>query len=155
MYVYMYPYMCPFSVFIYKDIHTWTNKRPTADKGQDACFRVIASVRPWSILTPIKGPDSCSLQTVFLAGVLKWSWHACRSILPVGQLELLAGCDGISQDCPVASPTGRQLMALDGAALQNLEVYVHMLLLMQLLPAFGVQSMHIAGAVSLARMSCL
>ncbi|DBA75103.1 TPA: hypothetical protein ACH3X1_010428 [Trebouxia sp. C0004] len=45
-----------------------------------------------------------------------------KSILPVGQLELLPGCEGVSQDAPVASNTGPRFMALDGAALQNLEV---------------------------------
>ncbi len=47
----------------------------------------------------------------------------CRSILPVGQLELLPGCEGVLQDVPVASNTGPRFMALDGAALQNLEVH--------------------------------
>lgn len=50
---------------------------------------------------------------------------ACRSILPVGQLELLPGCEGVSQDGPTASATGPRFMALDGAALQNLEVCRH------------------------------
>ncbi|KAL0028206.1 hypothetical protein WJX79_001719 [Trebouxia sp. C0005] len=45
-----------------------------------------------------------------------------KSILPVGQLELLPGCVGVLQDAPVASNTGPHFMALDGAALQNLEV---------------------------------
>ena len=45
----------------------------------------------------------------------------CRSVLPVGQLELLPGCDGV----PQASTTTHlrpRFMALDGAALENLEV---------------------------------
>ena len=45
-----------------------------------------------------------------------------RSVLPVGQLELLPGCDGVPEGVATAARVGPCYMALDGAALENLEV---------------------------------
>ena len=46
----------------------------------------------------------------------------CRSVLPVGQLELLPGCEGIPEGATTTSHLRPRFMALDGAALENLEV---------------------------------
>lgn len=46
----------------------------------------------------------------------------CRSVVPVGQMELLPGCVGIPEDAVTGSAVG--YMALNGAALESLEVSV-------------------------------
>lgn len=46
----------------------------------------------------------------------------CRSVLPVGQLELLPGCEGVPEGSVTTTQLGPRFMALDGAALENLEV---------------------------------
>lgn len=46
-------------------------------------------------------------------------------MLPVGQLELLPGCLGIPEGSCTATHMGPRFMALDGAALENLEVLLH------------------------------
>ena len=47
----------------------------------------------------------------------------CRSVLPVGQLELLPGFEGVPEGSATINTHLRpRFMALDGAALENLEV---------------------------------
>ena len=46
----------------------------------------------------------------------------CRSVLPVGQLELLPGCEGVPEGSTATTHLRPRFMALDGAALENLEV---------------------------------
>lgn len=46
----------------------------------------------------------------------------CRSVLPVGQLELLPGCEGVPEASTTTTHLRPRFMALDGAALENLEV---------------------------------
>lgn len=51
-----------------------------------------------------------------------WSVVCCRCVLPVGQLELLPGCEGVPEGIPTTAQLRPRSMALDGAALENLEV---------------------------------
>lgn len=48
--------------------------------------------------------------------------HNFRSVVPVGQMELLPGCVGVPEDAATGSVLGSRFMALDGAALESLEV---------------------------------
>ena len=48
--------------------------------------------------------------------------HDFRSVVPVGQMELLPGCVGVPEDAATGSGLGPRFMALDGAALESLEV---------------------------------
>lgn len=43
-------------------------------------------------------------------------------MVPVGQMELLPGCVGVPEDAATGSAVGPRYMALDGAALESLEV---------------------------------
>lgn len=51
-----------------------------------------------------------------------WSVVCCRCVLPVSQLELLPGCEGVPEGVPTTAQLRPRFMALDGAALENLEV---------------------------------
>lgn len=55
-------------------------------------------------------------------------WPCCRSVVPVGQLELLPGCTGVpeSLSADMTASLGPRYMALDGAALESLEVSVQL-----------------------------
>ena len=52
--------------------------------------------------------------------VLRYVFPQCRSVLPVAQFELLSGGGETAQGSSAA--LSQSFMALDGAALQNLEV---------------------------------
>ena len=66
--------------------------------------------------------DLCIRQnTAFELDLLMCS-HRFRSVVPVGQMELLPGCVGVPEDAATGSGLGPRFMALDGAALESLEV---------------------------------
>ena len=58
--------------------------------------------------------------------------YLCRSVVPVGQMELLPGCVGVPEDAVTGSAVGPRYMALDGAALESLEV--SLMLLVSVIP---------------------
>lgn len=69
----------------------------------------------------------CSVCTVCAGGVLHCvhqvlSFVCCRCVLPVAQLELLPACEGVQEGAATTAQLRPRCMALDGAALENLEV---------------------------------